>query len=191
MYQQWDFLTGYINTDVFVHEDVLYLCLLCVFWQLNRSDSDSSTLAKKSLFVRNATERRSLRVKRVCAELPGRGLKQSMGRVGAVNNLNRMLYLKYFSKSDASTSCSPVVSGWDLNTVVWVLHLPPPTKLMLFWLWLKPVGGHWCPAAWHLLLNFSLLLLKNSNITKWPKVAYAAQKSIPATYILSKFWWKF
>ncbi|XP_006834564.1 PREDICTED: protein WWC2 [Chrysochloris asiatica] len=34
---------------------------------LNRSDSDSSTLAKKSLFVRNSTERRSLRVKRtVC-----------------------------------------------------------------------------------------------------------------------------
>ncbi|KFR14787.1 Protein WWC2, partial [Opisthocomus hoazin] len=38
-----------------------YIC------RLNRSDSDSSTLAKKSLFVRNATERRSLRVKRpVC-----------------------------------------------------------------------------------------------------------------------------
>ncbi|XP_043918479.1 protein WWC2 [Protopterus annectens] len=38
-----------------------YIC------RLNRSDSDSSTLAKKSPFVRNATERRSLRVKRpVC-----------------------------------------------------------------------------------------------------------------------------
>ncbi|XP_014735960.1 PREDICTED: protein WWC2 isoform X1 [Sturnus vulgaris] len=37
-----------------------YIC------RLNRSDSDSSTLAKKSLFVRNATERRSLRVKRPC-----------------------------------------------------------------------------------------------------------------------------
>ena len=37
--------------------------------QLNRSDSDSSTLAKKSLFVRNSTERRSLRVKRVCSPL--------------------------------------------------------------------------------------------------------------------------
>ncbi|KAM9579611.1 protein WWC2 isoform 2-T2 [Guaruba guarouba] len=36
-----------------------YIC------RLNRSDSDSSTLAKKSLFVRNATERRSLRVKRL------------------------------------------------------------------------------------------------------------------------------
>ncbi|NXR49459.1 WWC2 protein, partial [Hippolais icterina] len=34
-----------------------YIC------RLNRSDSDSSTLAKKSIFVRNATERRSLRVK--------------------------------------------------------------------------------------------------------------------------------
>ncbi|NXS34552.1 WWC2 protein, partial [Pomatostomus ruficeps] len=34
-----------------------YIC------RLNRSDSDSSTLAKRSLFVRNATERRSLRVK--------------------------------------------------------------------------------------------------------------------------------
>ncbi|KAK2498321.1 hypothetical protein MC885_021773 [Smutsia gigantea] len=32
--------------------------------RLNRSDSDSSTLAKKPLFVRNSTERRSLRVKR-------------------------------------------------------------------------------------------------------------------------------
>ncbi|XP_047405946.1 protein WWC2 [Sciurus carolinensis] len=38
-----------------------YIC------RLNRSDSDSSTLAKKSLFVRNSSERRSLRVKRtVC-----------------------------------------------------------------------------------------------------------------------------
>uniref|UniRef100_A0A8C0GSC4 Uncharacterized protein n=1 Tax=Chelonoidis abingdonii TaxID=106734 RepID=A0A8C0GSC4_CHEAB len=41
-----------------------YIC------RLNRSDSDSSTLAKKSLFVRNATERRSLRVKRVSAVSP-------------------------------------------------------------------------------------------------------------------------
>lgn len=73
----------YINTDVpclvvpvqvYSHMKVLYICLLCTFWQLNRSDSDSSTLAKKSLFVRNATERRSLRVKRVSAMLPGQGL---------------------------------------------------------------------------------------------------------------------
>ncbi|XP_071599347.1 protein WWC2 isoform X3 [Heliangelus exortis] len=40
-----------------------YIC------RLNRSDSDSSTLAKKSLFVRNATERRSLRVKRPVCQL--------------------------------------------------------------------------------------------------------------------------
>ncbi|XP_029790022.1 protein WWC2 [Suricata suricatta] len=39
-----------------------YIC------RLNRSDSDSSTLAKKSLFVRNATERRSLRVKRTACQ---------------------------------------------------------------------------------------------------------------------------
>nr|KAF6375813.1 WW and C2 domain containing 2 [Pipistrellus kuhlii] len=36
--------------------------------RLNRSDSDSSTLAKKSLFVRNSTERRSLRVKRAMCQ---------------------------------------------------------------------------------------------------------------------------
>ncbi|XP_058048828.1 protein WWC2 isoform X4 [Ahaetulla prasina] len=35
-----------------------YIC------RLNRSDSDSSTLAKRTLFVRNSTERQSLRVKR-------------------------------------------------------------------------------------------------------------------------------
>uniref|UniRef100_A0ABM5GIT7 Protein WWC2 isoform X3 n=1 Tax=Pogona vitticeps TaxID=103695 RepID=A0ABM5GIT7_9SAUR len=40
-----------------------YIC------RLNRSDSDSSTLAKKSLFVRNATERRSLRVKRPACQI--------------------------------------------------------------------------------------------------------------------------
>nr|XP_033798944.1 protein WWC2 isoform X2 [Geotrypetes seraphini] len=41
-----------------------YIC------RLNRSDSDSSTLAKKCPFVRNATERRSLRVKRpVCQSI--------------------------------------------------------------------------------------------------------------------------
>ncbi|MBN3291555.1 WWC2 protein, partial [Polypterus senegalus] len=39
-----------------------YIC------RLNRSDSDSSTLAKKSPFVRNATERRSLRVKRTICQ---------------------------------------------------------------------------------------------------------------------------
>lgn len=39
-----------------------YIC------RLNRSDSDSSTLAKKSLFVRNSTERRSLRVKRAACQ---------------------------------------------------------------------------------------------------------------------------
>lgn len=33
--------------------------------QINRSDSDSSTLSKKSPFVRNASERRSVRMKKV------------------------------------------------------------------------------------------------------------------------------
>ncbi|NXY18141.1 WWC2 protein, partial [Atrichornis clamosus] len=45
--------------------------------RLNRSDSDSSTLAKKSLFVRNATERRSLRVKRpVCQPIVRRAAQE-------------------------------------------------------------------------------------------------------------------
>ncbi|NXP85413.1 WWC2 protein, partial [Passerina amoena] len=48
-----------------------YIC------RLNRSDSDSSTLAKKSLFVRNATERRSLRVKRaVCQPMLRRAAQE-------------------------------------------------------------------------------------------------------------------
>ncbi|NWV74844.1 WWC2 protein, partial [Dasyornis broadbenti] len=48
-----------------------YIC------RLNRSDSDSSTLAKKSLFVRNATERRSLRVKRpVCQPIMRRAAQE-------------------------------------------------------------------------------------------------------------------
>ncbi|XP_009069536.1 PREDICTED: protein WWC2 [Acanthisitta chloris] len=48
-----------------------YIC------RLNRSDSDSSTLAKKSLFVRNATERRSLRVKRpVCQPVMRRAAQE-------------------------------------------------------------------------------------------------------------------
>ncbi|XP_067407784.1 protein WWC2 isoform X1 [Emydura macquarii macquarii] len=48
-----------------------YIC------RLNRSDSDSSTLAKKSLFVRNATERRSLRVKRpVCQSIMRRATQE-------------------------------------------------------------------------------------------------------------------
>ncbi|NXT99019.1 WWC2 protein, partial [Buphagus erythrorhynchus] len=48
-----------------------YIC------RLNRSDSDSSTLAKKSLFVRNATERRSLRVKRpVCQPIMRRAVQE-------------------------------------------------------------------------------------------------------------------
>ncbi|NXA90751.1 WWC2 protein, partial [Melanocharis versteri] len=52
-----------------------YIC------RLNRSDSDSSTLAKKSLFVRNATERRSLRVKRpVCQPIMRRAAQECPGR---------------------------------------------------------------------------------------------------------------
>ncbi|NXT68322.1 WWC2 protein, partial [Chaetops frenatus] len=52
-----------------------YIC------RLNRSDSDSSTLAKKSLFVRNATERRSLRVKRpVCQPLMRRAAQECPAR---------------------------------------------------------------------------------------------------------------
>uniref|UniRef100_A0A8C3MVP1 Uncharacterized protein n=1 Tax=Geospiza parvula TaxID=87175 RepID=A0A8C3MVP1_GEOPR len=48
-----------------------YIC------RLNRSDSDSSTLAKKSLFVRNATERRSLRVKQpVCQPMLRRAVQE-------------------------------------------------------------------------------------------------------------------
>ncbi|XP_010189314.1 PREDICTED: protein WWC2, partial [Mesitornis unicolor] len=48
-----------------------YIC------RLNRSDSDSSTLAKKSLFVRNTTERRSLRVKRpVCQPIMRRATQE-------------------------------------------------------------------------------------------------------------------
>ncbi|XP_027693398.1 protein WWC2 [Vombatus ursinus] len=48
-----------------------YIC------RLNRSDSDSSTLARKSLFVRNATERRSLRVKRtVCPPVHRRSARE-------------------------------------------------------------------------------------------------------------------
>lgn len=97
-----------LPVQVYLHVKVLYVCLVCTFWQLNRSDSDSSTLAKKSLFVRNATERRSLRVKRVCAMLPGRGLKWRMGTLGIPNDIKDMLYFKYFSKSNTSTilSCS-------------------------------------------------------------------------------------
>ncbi|NXB15597.1 WWC2 protein, partial [Rhagologus leucostigma] len=48
-----------------------YIC------RLNRSDSDSSTLAKKSLFVRNAMERRSLRVKwPVCQPITRRAAQE-------------------------------------------------------------------------------------------------------------------
>lgn len=52
-----------------------YIC------RLNRSDSDSSTLARKSLFVRNATERRSLRVKRaVCQPVLRRAAQERPAR---------------------------------------------------------------------------------------------------------------
>ncbi|NXH27133.1 WWC2 protein, partial [Myiagra hebetior] len=52
-----------------------YIC------RLNRSDSDSSTLAKKSLFVRNATERRSLRVKQpVCQPIMRRAAQECPAR---------------------------------------------------------------------------------------------------------------
>ncbi|MBN3326600.1 WWC2 protein, partial [Atractosteus spatula] len=51
-----------------------YIC------RLNRSDSDSSTLAKRSPFVRNASERRSLRVKRTCQPVVRRAAQDHPGR---------------------------------------------------------------------------------------------------------------
>ncbi|XP_015687299.1 protein WWC2 [Protobothrops mucrosquamatus] len=52
-----------------------YIC------RLNRSDSDSSTLAKRTLFVRNSTERRSLRVKRpTCQSNLQRAMRQRLVR---------------------------------------------------------------------------------------------------------------
>lgn len=48
---------------------IISLCSEFVFFQINRSDSDSSTLSKKSPFVRNASERRSMRMKKVDASL--------------------------------------------------------------------------------------------------------------------------
>jgi len=109
------------NTDVFVCEDALYLCSLFAFWQLSRSDSDSSTLAKKSLFVRNATERRSLRVKRVCTALPK--WFNTNGEIRKANKLNHMLFNAIlWAKAIQVPHTSPVVSGWNLNTAVFVLH---------------------------------------------------------------------
>ncbi|XP_070613590.1 protein WWC2 isoform X5 [Erythrolamprus reginae] len=52
-----------------------YIC------RLNRSDSDSSTLAKRTLFVRNSTERRSLRVKRpTCQSILQRAMRERLVR---------------------------------------------------------------------------------------------------------------
>ncbi|XP_026555451.1 protein WWC2 isoform X2 [Pseudonaja textilis] len=52
-----------------------YIC------RLNRSDSDSSTLAKRTLFVRNSTERRSLRVKRpTCQSNLRRAMRERLVR---------------------------------------------------------------------------------------------------------------
>ncbi|XP_069049063.1 protein WWC2 [Lepisosteus oculatus] len=52
-----------------------YIC------RLNRSDSDSSTLAKRSPFVRNASERRSLRAKRTfCQPVVRRAAQDQPGR---------------------------------------------------------------------------------------------------------------
>lgn len=51
---------------------------VCFHFQLNRSDSDSSTLSKKPPFVRNAMERRSVRVKRVKTSLLAFCLAQTL-----------------------------------------------------------------------------------------------------------------
>ncbi|KAK9398968.1 protein WWC2 [Crotalus adamanteus] len=52
-----------------------YIC------RLNRSDSDSSTLAKRTLFVRNSTERQSLRIKRpTCQSNLQRAMRQRLVR---------------------------------------------------------------------------------------------------------------
>ncbi|ETE71408.1 Protein WWC2, partial [Ophiophagus hannah] len=52
-----------------------YIC------RLNRSDSDSSTLVKRTLFVRNSTERRSLRVKRpTCQSNLRRAMRERLVR---------------------------------------------------------------------------------------------------------------
>lgn len=56
------------RTDLCLHLSFHFCCFLFLFFQINRSDSDSSTLSKKSPFVRNSSERRSMRMKKVDTE---------------------------------------------------------------------------------------------------------------------------
>ncbi|XP_048112710.1 protein WWC2-like [Alosa alosa] len=60
-----------------------YIC------RLNRSDSDSSTLSKRSPFIRNASERRSLRIKRTLCQPAARG-----GGVGSTQTTRTSLDLE-------------------------------------------------------------------------------------------------
>lgn len=188
----------YINTkvpwlvlavQVYLHLKVLYACLLCTFWQLNRSDSDSSTLAKKSLFVRNATERRSLRVKRVCAVAPGRALKWRMGRAGIPNDIKDTLYFKYFSRSDSSTavlSCSLMLQYQ--HSGLSPMSSPLQQSLCCFsrgWSQQQDTD-----AQHHGICCWTLVTVRGIWV-KEPEYYKVTQKSAPAIYILSEFWWRF
>ncbi|KAL1023703.1 hypothetical protein UPYG_G00044810 [Umbra pygmaea] len=65
-----------------------YIC------RLNRSDSDSSTLSKKCPFVRNASERRSLRVKRTLYQPGVLRLRSGAGETDARTSLDLELALQ-------------------------------------------------------------------------------------------------
>lgn len=167
---------------------VLYICLLCPFWQLNRSDSDSSTLAKKSLFVRNATERRSLRVKRVSAMLPGQN--EVWGR-WKYQITKRVYFISSISvKATEVPQSSPVVSCWNINIVVSVQCHLPSNKVCVVIVTAEASSKTLMLSIMAFLVEFELIVelellskgsgLKNVSIMKWHKMACAAQKSTPA-----------
>lgn len=95
----------------------------------------------------------------------------------------------------------PVVSCWNINIVVPVQCYLPSTKACVILIVAEASSKTLMLSIMIFLVEFELIVelkllskgsgLKKLSIMKWHKVAYAAQKSTPATYVLSKFWLRF
>lgn len=108
----------------------LTLCCFFLVFQINRSDSDSSTLSKKSPFVRNASERRSMRMKKVKLHFCLLILLS-----GSLNHVVIWLSISELMRCTTKAPC-PGQSTFNVQSTVafrvWGLHLNAPWWMNLW-----------------------------------------------------------
>lgn len=119
-----------MNIQWGVWTDVWLSAVFFLVFQINRSDSDSSTLSKKSPFVRNASERRSMRMKKV-----KRHFCLLILLSGSLNHVVIWLSISDLMRCATKAPC-PGQSTFNVQSTVafrvWGLHLNAPWWMNLW-----------------------------------------------------------